>query len=103
MVTVQALPLFLMLSCAECERLEIFKYLRKINDVPSSFPIGNCALRPDFGVKKILPEIPFLWEGYSKGGSVGTCCPPLLQRASGQRSTTLPHPPLNRRCTNSRY
>ena len=29
------------------------------------------------------------------------CCPPLLQGVSGQRNTTLPHPPLDRRSTSS--
>ena len=35
--------LFLTLSCAEYESVEISNYLRKVNDVPDSFQSENCA------------------------------------------------------------
>ena len=38
-----ALQLFLTLSCAEYESLEISTYLRKVNDVPDIYPIGKVC------------------------------------------------------------
>ena len=34
------------LSCAEYESVKISNYLRKVNDVPDSFSIGNCTEDP---------------------------------------------------------
>ena len=93
--------LFLTLSCAEYESLQISNYLRKVNDVLSSFPIGKLCLEGPISVYRKFSQ---KCHGFFKGGSIGTYCPPLLQEGvSGQRSTTLPHPPPDRRCTNSRY
>ena len=41
--------LFLTLSCAEYDSLEISRYLHKVNDVPDSYPIGKlCTEDSDF-------------------------------------------------------
>ena len=44
--------LFLTLSCAEYESLEISNYLRKVNDVPSSFPIGKLCTEDPISVSR---------------------------------------------------
>ena len=42
---------FLTLNCAEYKSLEISNYLRKVNDVPDSYPISKTLCRrPDLCV-----------------------------------------------------
>ena len=49
--------LFLTLSCAEYESLEISRYLRKVNDVPDSYPIGKlCTEDPISVSRKFSPK-----------------------------------------------
>ena len=44
--------LFLTLSCAEYESLEITRYLRKINDVSNSYPIGKLCTKDPISVSR---------------------------------------------------
>ena len=44
--------LFLTLSCAEYESLEISRYLRKVNDVPDSYPIGKLCIEDPISVSR---------------------------------------------------
>ena len=44
--------LFLTLSCAEYEYLEISNYLRKVSDVPSSFPIRKLCTEDPISVSR---------------------------------------------------
>ena len=44
--------LFLTLSCAEYESLEISNYLRKVNDVPDSYPIGRLCVEDPISVSR---------------------------------------------------
>ena len=44
--------LFLTLSCAEYESLEISRYLRKVNDVPDSYPIGKLCTEDPIPVSR---------------------------------------------------
>ena len=44
--------LFLTLSCAEYENLEISRYLRKVNDVPDSYPIGKLCTEDPISVSR---------------------------------------------------
>ena len=56
--------IFITLSCAEYESVEIGSYLRKVNDVLDSFPIGTTSAgdqmhrRSNICVEEILAEIP---------------------------------------------
>ena len=50
--------LFLTLSCAEYESLEISTYLRKVNDVPHTCPIGKLCTEDPISVSRNLAEIP---------------------------------------------
>ena len=44
--------LFLTLSCAEYESLEITRYLRKVNDVSNSYPIGKLCTKDPISVSR---------------------------------------------------
>ena len=44
--------LFLTLNCAEYESLEISRYLRKVNDVPDSYPIGKLFTADPISVSR---------------------------------------------------
>ena len=44
--------LFLTLSCAEYESLEISRYLRKLNKVPDSYPIGKLCTEDPISVSR---------------------------------------------------
>ena len=44
--------LFLTLSCVECENLEISTYLRKVNDVPETYPIGKLCTEDPISVSR---------------------------------------------------
>ena len=44
--------LFLTLSCTEYESLEISRYLRKVNDVPDSYPIGKLCIEDPISVSR---------------------------------------------------
>ena len=44
--------LFLALSCAEYESLEISRYLRKLNKVPDSYPIGKLCTEDPISVSR---------------------------------------------------
>jgi hypothetical protein len=94
--------LFLTLSCAEYDSLEIATYLRKVNDVSNSYPIGRlCTEGP---VEKVFPQTSqFLqgrdpqWESTRYGRS------PLLQGGvPGLWSTAQPHSAVDRRCPRGR-
>ena len=65
--------LFLTLSCAEYESLEISNYLRKVNDVPNSFPIGKlCTEDPISVSRKFSQKFHDLFERVIlKGGVLG--------------------------------
>ena len=44
--------LFLTFSCAECESADIDSYLRKVNDVPDSYPIGKLCCEDPISVSR---------------------------------------------------
>ena len=48
--------LFLTLSCAEYESLEISNYLRKVNDVPDSYPIGKLCVEDPISVSRKVSQ-----------------------------------------------
>ena len=49
--------LFLTLSCAEYESLEISNYLRKVNDVPDSYPIGKLCVEDPISVSRKFSQL----------------------------------------------
>ena len=49
--------LFLTLSCAEYDSIEISTYLRKVNNVSDNYPMKLC-IGPNFSVEKVFTEIP---------------------------------------------
>ena len=65
--------LFLTLSCAEYESLEISNYLRKVNDVPSSFPIGKLCTEDPISVSRKFSQKfhDFFERVILKGGVLG--------------------------------
>ena len=68
--------LFLTFSCAEYESADIESYLRKVNAVPDTYPIGKlCCEDPILSYfKEILLEISCLLQDcYTKGESSGQC------------------------------
>ena len=65
--------LFLTLSCAEYESLGISSYLRKVNDIPSSFPIGKlCTEDPISLSRNFFQKFhDFIERVILKGGVLG--------------------------------
>ena len=52
-------PTLFLTSCAEYESLEVSRYLRKVNYVPDSYPIGKLCIEDPISVSiKNFPEIP---------------------------------------------
>ena len=95
--------LFLTLSCAEYESLERSKYLRKVNDVPSSFPIGKlCTEDPISVSRKFSPKFHDFFERVIiKGGVLGRVAHHFYKNEYQARGAPHYHPPLDRRCTQS--
>ena len=48
--------LFLTLSCAEYDSLEIATYLRKVNNVSDSYPIGKLCTEDPISVSRIFSK-----------------------------------------------
>ena len=65
--------LFLTLSCAEYESLEISRYLRKVNDVPDSYPIGKLCTEDPISVSRKFSQKfhDFFQTVILKGGVLG--------------------------------
>ena len=66
--------LFLTLSCAEYESLEISNYLRKVIDVLSSFPIGKLCTEDPISVSRKFSQkfYDFFERVILKGGVLGS-------------------------------
>ena len=90
--------LFLTLSCAEYNSLEIATYLRKVNDVSDSYLIGKlCTEDPISVLRKISQKYhDFFRTVILNGKALGSVAHYFVP---GQGSTTLPHPPVDRWCS----
>ena len=95
--------LFLTLSCAEYNSLVIATYLTKVNNVSDSYPIGKLCAEDPISVSRKFSEVSrFLQPCHFQRWSSGQGGSLLLQEGvSGKRCTTLPHPPVDRRCPSS--
>ena len=93
--------LFLTLSCAEYDSVHIATYLRKVNTVRDSFPIGDCARR----IHSLCQESFLKFHNFFDMVILkGTGNSPLLQEGvSSPWSTALPHTAVDRWCTCGRY
>ena len=73
--------LFLTLSCAEYDSLDIAIYLRKVNNVPDSYPIGKLCTEDPVSASRKFSQIFhdfFQINGHYKGTSTGLCFSLLL-------------------------